>query len=146
MRERRALAVARAPYDTHELVSGTEAELLDHARAHVDVVAAGSVTGLPTPNESGAATQNLDEAQGSRFCFQFCGVVGELCEEFLFRRLVLSFLTWRTMTAAAAPAALVARRLVTVSLALWFIWRFGHVLTHVAEYDIRFEKTAHGCP
>lgn len=69
-----------------------------------------------------------------------------MCEEFLFRRLVLSFLTWRTTTATATAAALVALRLVTVSLALWFLWRFGHVSTHVAGFNIRFETTAHGCP
>ena len=72
--------------------------------------------------------------------------VGDLCEEFLFRRLVLSFLTWRTTTATAATAALVALRPVPVSLFLWLLWRFGHVSTHVAECDIRFETTAHGCP
>ena len=91
---------------------------------------------------SGAATQNLEQAQGSRLCFQFCRIIGDLCEEFLLRRLVLSFLTWRTATATAAAAALVALRLVTVSLALCFLWRFGHGPTHVAERDNRFETTA----
>ena len=62
MRERRALSVSSLPDDTHQLVSGTKAELLDHAGAHVDVVVAGGIPGLPTPNEAGAATQNLEQA------------------------------------------------------------------------------------